>query len=255
MRYCILIFLIVTNLTVYSGEYPTPTFLLKQSGKCESLSVFDNGKIVTNKLTVGETFVRKDTQSEYVTETNSFLSLILASDLIVNIDENSEFKVHFSTVDILNHGSLPTKSVFTNKNHVTSLSSGSIDVINLTTNGSVLLQTPRVSMTLNRGKFRVIVQGKTTLVVCLEGSVILQKLAESKTVVVPESKFAHVTTYYSLTSKGTDVLNNGKPTATIKPIESDDLKKMGESFSELLKLSETVMFVEIDNKTIGVKIR
>lgn len=255
MKHFISIVLLFSCLTAFSATYPTPTYLLKSVGKTESVTLHDNGNISTNKVVAGETHVRENAQTDYNTQTNSSLSLLLGNELIVSLDENTEFKLHSSTVDILNRGSLPAASVFTNKNHVTSLMGGSADIINTSSNGTVLLQTPRVSMTIGKGKFRVIVQGKTTIVVALEGSVTLHKLVEPKSGVISDGKFAHVTTYYSLVSKGMDVLNNGKATATVKPIDDSDAKKMSESFNELLNLGSSVLFVEIDNKTVGVKIR
>lgn len=215
----------------------------------------DNGSISTNKLVVGETYIRENVQSDYNTQTNSSVSLLLGNETMVSLDENSEFKLHSSTVNVANRGSLPATSIFTDKNHVASLMNGSADIINTSSNGVFLLQTPRVSMTVGKGRFRVIVQGKTTIVVALEGSVALHKLVEPKSGVISDGKFAHVTTYYSLVTKGLDVLNNGKATATVKPIDDEDLKKMAESFNDLFLLGSSVMFVEIDNKTIGVKIR
>lgn len=255
MRHFILIALFFSCLTTIAAVYPTPTYLLKSAGKIEAVTLSDNGDIATNKLMVGETYVRENSQSDYNTHTNASLSLLLANETIVSLDENTEFKLHSSTVDIVNRGSLPSSSSFTNKNHVASLMGGSVDIINTSSNGTFLLQTPRVSMTVGKGKFRVIVQGKTTIVVALEGTVTLHKLVESKSGVISDGKFAHVTTYYSLVTKGVDVLNNGKATATVKPIDEEDSKKMTESFSDLLRLGSSVMFVEIDNKTVGVKIR
>lgn len=215
----------------------------------------DDGKISTNKLVVGTTHIRGNDQSDYNTSTNSSLTLMLADDVIVSLDENSEFKLHSSTVSVLNRGGLPSRSSFTNKNHTASLMSGSADIINMSSNGMFVLQTPRVTITVRQGKCRVIVQGKTTVVVTVEGIMLLHKLVEPKNGLVESGKYAHVTTYYSLLSKGMDTLNNGKATASVKPISEEDLKKMTDSFEELLKLGSSVMFVEIDNKSVGVKIR
>lgn len=255
MRHFILITLLLSCLTVYSGGYPTPTYLLKSSGKYESLTINDSGTITTNKIIVGETYVRGDSQSDYTTQTNSSVELLLANEVAIRVDENSEFKIHSSTVNVSNRGSLPSASIFTDKNHVTSLMGGSVDIINTSSNGIFVLQTPRVSMTVNRGKFRVIVQGKTTIIVCLEGSITLNKLVESNSSVLSAGKFAHVTTYYSLVTKGVDVLNNGKATATVKEIAPQDLSKMSAEFELFSKSAGEVLFVEVDNKTVGVKVR
>jgi hypothetical protein len=83
----------------------------------------------------------------------------------------------------------------------------------------------------------------------------LHKLVDPKDGLVDAGKYAHVTTYYSLLSKGMDTLNNGKATATIKQISIEDVKRVNDSFDELSRLGSNVIFVESDNKTIGVKIR
>jgi hypothetical protein len=255
MRYFILFVLLVSSLSVFAGGYPTPTYLLKSIGSPEMVTLSDSGKISTNKLVVGETHIRENAQSDYNTPTNSSMVLMLADDVIVSVDENSEFKLHSSTVNISNRGSLPSKSVFSDKNHVASLMSGTVDIINSSTNGVFLLQTPRVTITIRQGKCRVIVQSKTTVVVTIEGSMFLHKLVDPKDGLVDAGKYAHVTTYYSLLSKGMDTLNNGKATATIKQISIEDVKRVNDSFDELSRLGSNVIFVESDNKTIGVKIR
>lgn len=254
MRHLILIVLLFSCLTGFSTGFPAPVYLLKSTGTSEAVTFSDAGKISTNKLVVGETYIRENSQSDYNTKTNASLTLMLANEVIINLDENSEFKLHSSTVNVSNRGSLPSTSIFTDKNHVASLMAGAADIINTSSNGIFLLQTPRVSMTVGKGKFRVIVQGKTTIVVSLEGYVTLHKLVELKSVVIPEGKFAHVTTYYSLVNRGMDVLNNGKATATVKSIDAEDLKKMVDSFNDLSRLGSSVMFVEIDNRSVGVKI-
>lgn len=255
MKYFILLFLLVSCLSGFSGGYPTPIYLLKSTGLTEMVTLYDNGKITTNNLVIGETYVRENVQFDYNTGTNSSMVLMLADDVTVGLDENSEFKLHSSTINISNRGGMPVKSLFSEKNHVATLMSGTADIINTSSNGVFLLQTPRVSLTIHTGKCRVIVQGKTTVVVTLEGSVFLHKLVEPKDGIVSEGKYAHVTTYYSLVSKGVDTLNNGKATATIKSISSDDVKKMKDSFDELTKSMSSVIFVEIGDKSVGVKIR
>jgi hypothetical protein len=237
-----------------ADEVPSPSYILKTSGKVDRVVFYDSGKIETNNLIVGATYQYKDAQLDYITGTNSTLVMSLSDDVVLGVEENSELKIHTSTVDV-KQVSIPTKATLTNKNHVMSLMSGVVDVINISTNGMVLLQTPRVTIVVRQGKFRIIVQGKTTIVAAMEGVAVLQKLVDVKSGLVEAGKFAHVTTYYSLSNKGMDLANNGKATASIRPIETDDGKKMTDSFNETVKLHESFIYIVDGGKILGVKIR
>lgn len=252
---CIILFVLLffTYLGV-ADEIPSPSYILKTVGKVDRVVFYDSGKIETNNLVVGSTYQTKDAQLDYLTGTNSTLVLSLADDVVLGIEENSELKIHTSTVDI-KQVSIPTKASFTNKNHVMSLMNGVVDIINISTNGTVLLQTPRVTIVVRQGKFRIIVQGKTTIVAAVEGAAVLQKLVDAKSGLVESGKFAHVTTYYSLSNKGMDLANNGKATASIGTIELDDVKKMSDSFNEIVKLHDSFIYIVDGGKILGVKIR
>jgi hypothetical protein len=242
-------------LTGFCGGYPTPIYTLKSFGQTELVILKDSGEVSTNKLVVGETHVTRQAQADYNTYSNSFLTLAVANEVVIGLDENSELKLHSSTVNVQNRGGLPAKSIFTDKNHVMSLMSGAMDIVNTSSNGVVTVQTPRVSLTVKKGKHRIIVKGKTTIAVCLEGSMVIHNTIEGKSLELTSEKFAHVSTYQSLVSKGPDLLNNGKATAVIRTVSDDDNKRISETFVEMVKDNDSVMFVEVDNKTVGIKIR
>ena len=237
----------------FSAEVPSPVYVLRSIGKVDAVVFYDNGKIETNNPVVGVTYQPKDAQRDYLTLTNSSVLLSLSDDVSISIDENSEFKLHTSTVDV-GRPTIPSKAMFTNKNHVATLMSGTIDLINLSSNGSFLLQTPRVTLTIGRGKCRVIVQGKTTVIAVLEGNVTAHKLVNGKSATIESGKYAHITTYYSLVGKGMDLANNGKPTADIRSIEQDDNKKMTDTFGENEKLHGSFIYIVDGEKVMGVKI-
>lgn len=256
MRLITTFVLIISTYFGFAGGSSTPIYVLKTIGNVEGIVFYDSGKIETNNPISGMTYQPRDSQRDYVTGTNSSVVFSLADDVVVGIEENSEFKLHTSTVDVINNqGSPPSKAVFTNKNHVASLMNGMIDVINLSSNGVFLLQTPRVTITIKQGRCRVIVQGKTTIVASMEGSVILHKLVDANLSSVSQGKYAYVSTYYSLTGKGIDLMNNGKATAIVRPIDADDLKKMTDSFDENIKLHDGSIYIVDGNRIIGVKIR
>lgn len=255
MRRIILLGLVFFSYICFSAEVPSPTYLLKLNGKVDGVVFYDSGKIETNNLVVGMTYQPKDAQRDYTTGTNSSIMFSLVDDVVLNVEENSEFKLHTSTVNVNDRISIPIKPSFTNKNHVASLMNGTVDIINLSSNGTFLLQTPRVSMSINKGKCRVIVQGKTTIVAVLDGNVVLHKLVENKSVLVDTGKYAHVTTYYSLIGKGIDLTNNGKATADVRLIELGDIKKMSDSFGETEKLHDSFIYIAEGGRILGVKIR
>lgn len=241
--------------SVHSSEISSPIYVLKQSGTVENVIFYDNGKIKTNALDTGKTYSEGKCQLDYNTKSNSSVILAISDDVVVSLDESSEFKLHTFSVELGNGDSLPAKAKLSNKNIVATLMSGMVDVVNSSTNGQpVLLQTPRVTVVVGKGKTRVLVQGKTTIIAVIEGSSTLNKVVEGNKFVVPAGSFAHVTTYYSLSNKGIDLHNNGRPTATLKVISEEDLKRTGQNFSDMMSLSSGVMFSVIDKSVIGVKI-
>ena len=251
---CIILFVLLffTYLGV-ADEIPSPSYILKTVGKVDRVVFYDSGKIETNNLVVGSTYQVKDAQSDYITGTNASVVFSISDDVVLHVEENSEFKIHTSTAELA-AASIPMKAKFSNKNHAMSLMNGTVDIINFSTNGTFLLQTPRVSLTIKQGKYRVIVQGKTTVVAAIEGVAILHKLVDIKTGNVDAGKFAHITTYYSLLGKGMDLTNNGKATASIGTIEPDDMKKMSDSFDEVVKLHGSFIYIVDGGKILGVKI-
>lgn len=228
---------------------------LKQTGTVNNVIFYDDGKITTNNLILGNTYKYQKCQIDFETLTNSSFKLQFSDGTLISLTENSQLKLHDFSADIKNEGSFPSILKSDNQNYAFSLMTGILDVVNTSTNGTFMLQTPRVSMTLKTGKYRIVVQDKTTVLAVITGKAIIHRVIESKELTVTEGNFAHVSTYYSLSLKGMDTINNGKPTAVIKPIQLDDVKTITQSCDDLVSLSHEIIFALIDKKVIGIKIR
>jgi hypothetical protein len=171
------------------------------------------------------------------------------------MDENVQVKIHTSSITVDNLKDFPTIVKISNKILVCSLMNGVCDIINSDTNGSISIQTPRVPIVLKKGKYRIVVQGKTTVLAVIDGLATIHNTIESKSPIqITSGNFAHVSTYYSLSTKGLDTLNNGKATVSIKPIQADDLKKIQTSCDQLDVLKNNIVFCVIDKKIVGVKL-
>ena len=255
MRNIILSWALLLASSIYAAEIGSPFYPLSLLNNVENVVFYDDGKIHTNKLVISKTYQYEKCQLDFNTPTNSNIKLALADDVTIYLDENSQLKLHTFSVNLQNEGELPSLSKFSNKSYVFSLMGGAVDIINQSTNGSFILQTPRVTVSLKQGKYRIMVKDKTTIIVVLEGSAIANKVIESKEYIIEHGNFAHVSTYYSLSLKGMETLNNGKPTATTKPISPTDLEKMKVSFQELMDSRNTMLFSTINKEVVGIKLR
>lgn len=243
-------------LTISSFSQETISYYpLKQNGSVNNIVFYDDGKIVTNNINLGNTYKYEKCQIDFETSTNSVFKFQFSDGTLVSLAENSQLKLHNFFADIKNDTSSPSILKCDNQNYAFSLMSGILDVVNTSTNGVFMLQTPRVSMTLKNGKYRIVVQDKTTVIAVITGKAIIHKVIEGKEVNVVDGNFAHVSTYYSLSLKGMDTINNGKPTAVIKPIQIEDIKTITQSCDDLISLSNEIMFTLIDKKVVGIKIR
>lgn len=227
---------------------------LKQSGVVNNTIFYDDGKIVTNNIISGNTYKYEKCQIDFETTTNSTFKFQFSDGTLISLAENSQLKLHNFSADIKNNTSIPSILKCDNQNYAFSLMSGILDVVNTSTNGVFMLQTPRVSMTLKNGKYRVVVQDKTTVLAVITGKAIVHRVIESKELSVTNGNFAHISTYYSLSLKGMDTINNGKPTAVIKSIQPEDIKTIEQSCDDLMSLSNEMIFALIDKKVVGIKL-
>lgn len=241
-------FIIIT--AAHSVEIPSPIYVLNKSGSVAAIENTEQN-IKTNQFNLGKTY-KFTYGGELHTDTNSTTTMLISDFMAISIHESSDFRFHANTVDV-EFSTAPSKLNSKNKYNSFSLLSGSVDILNSSTNGITVIQTPRVVVNLKRGMFRVIVQGKITIVVVYEGIAVLNKVVEGKELILNPKTFAHVTTYVSLLNKGVDVLNNGMPTANVKDIPNGELLKFSEIHSELNKFLDSVFFADIDGIIVGIK--
>jgi len=251
------IILLILTLFISSvfAEQPLSYYPLHATGNVENTIFYDSSDIHTNQIVVGKTYQFDKAQIDFTTLTNTSLKLSFSDDTLISIEENTELKLHTYTTKLVNESETPVTVKSDNQNYIFSIMSGVIDVVNVSTNGTFLIQTPRVNITLKTGQYRILVQGKTTVIAVLSGTATIHKVIEGKEIKLESGNFAHVTTYYSLMTKGVDLMNNNKPTASIKKLSVEDVDKIKQSCEELSTLRQSMMFVLVDKKVVGVKIR
>ena len=178
--------------------------------------------------------------------------------IIVSVNESSKFNLSNFIIDCENLNSLPSVARISNYNYATDLSEGIVDVVIPEQNkdSKFTIHTPRVNLILGVGKFRIVVQGKTTIIAVLSGKAYAANLVESLKYEINEGKVATITTFVPLNKVGNDPyknINNNKPTASIKDILTDDLNDLTKNFNTLSNIKESVIFSVIDQKIIGIK--
>jgi len=189
---------------------------------------------------------------EFVVSSNSVHRLIFP-DTSIKIEEGSSVSLVNGQIIHLNKTSPPARAMLSERIMSFTVLDGSIDIVSLGVKAPLMVHTPRVTVLVKRANCRIIVQGKTTIVAVESGEVLLNKVVEGDKLPVKSGAYAHVTTYVSLSNKGMDTINNGRPTATIKEISQSEQLNLKESIIQLSKDYDSVFFATIRGEVIGIK--
>jgi hypothetical protein len=253
MKISILI-LILTVRCIFAQEIDVPFYILTPPINSEIVFLYDSGKIVTNSNKYGVTYSHQKCQLDFNTFTNGNLKMCFADGFVISLDENTQLKIHTAEAVKVNNTNIASVVRYSNQNYIFSLMSGVVDIFSESVTSKITIQTPRVSFILTSGKYRIIVDDKTTIIAVIDGKSTLSKVVETEEREIISGNFAHITTYYSLFSKGMPTPNSNRATSIIKPISTVDLDKMNVKFSDLKKLSADVIFVDVCESVHGIKI-
>ena len=252
----ILLLILILNVQhIFAQETTVPFYILTQPINAETVFLYDNGKITTNVNKIGVVYSHQKCQLDFNTYGNGNLKMCLSDGTIICLDENVQFKMHTIEATKVNNTNTASIVKYTNQNYIFSLMSGVVDIVSDTSGAKITFQTPRVSFTMIPGKYRVIVDDKITIIAVIEGKSVLNRIVESAEKEITAGNFSHVTTYYSLFTKGTPSPNSNRSTSIIKPISPDDLLKMKTKLSESTRLTDDIIFADVCGSIHGIKIR
>ena len=219
---------------------------------CFNLNADD---VPTSYFLDGKTLQSFETQIDYNTTNGVSQEMCFLNNVMVYVNENSQFSINQTYADY-ETPTLPSVIKLIKIKYTFSIMDGVVDIINDNTNNvdnNVVIHTPRINMTLNQGKFRVIADKDTTVVAVFNGSVDVLNVLEGKRVRILESNCGIITKHIPLSTKDANFYSVSKSTVSIKPIQVDDIDKLKITFSKLAESLKNVIFVVIDNKIYGVK--
>ena len=203
---------------------------------------FTNGVYVEN----GKTF-EVDKKIHEVNTTNSTDTLYFSNGLIVEVGTNTEFSINSFYQEVLNTNSSPEKLKSKTHNFASTLTKGII-VVNYDggdENSSCTISTPLADYELSKGTFVFQVEDNCSIVFSLDGSV---KASGGRDSVDTKAGYYAVARPNSIGVLEAKVFLN-----TDKTPQNASSKLILES-QEVMKIKNSVMFIKIDGKIVGVVI-
>lgn len=218
--------------------------LATQNSTCNLISSTTN---ILEKLEIGKTYRVESEVMEFNTKTNESVVLAFSTGLQVKINPESGFSIDSFNQSVINDKDPP--SVLNSEYSITSLSlmSGEIDLIcpNLNTNSQCILQTPLVNVNMAEGKLSIKSNPKYVILNAIEGRVSVVD-AKNKKTVIEAGNLGLIIPYPG---------RKGEIMVTQKPISLEELQEITASLNELSGIQKNVLFVVIDGKVIGIRLK
>jgi hypothetical protein len=232
---------------VYVYKAPLMGYNLIEQGKLDK----------TNVLAVGKTYSFPTESFEIMPPTNSDpVLLYFSNDLLVKIKGGAEFRVDGFSQNISNIESLPER-VKTGESLLNiSLMKGEAEfsINNSNTNSLTMLQTSLTSFGLPSGKYYVKAEEKMVLVYVVEGSADYYDNGTGDITKVSQGSVIGVIPFPEVGEEAKEQFGD-KMIKSIKKIKPEDLKKYTASVSSLSEISQGSMFIVVDKKPLGVRLK
>jgi len=220
------------------------------------IASFQPGEIVASEVYTNGVYCEKgktveiDKSIHEITPTNASSVLYFSNELIVKVNTNTDFTVNTFFQNILNTNSTPEKLKPSTHNFVGTLNKGTIIV---TYNGgdensSCVISTPFTDHELSKGTFYFQVIDNKVIVFTIDGSLKSSSNNSRSTSTTP--------TGYAVIAIQND--NNGildsKVSFYTDKVKQSVINNLTVESKEVTNLKNSIMFIRIDGKTVGVVI-
>ena len=216
----------------------------------------DTKSFITNGLEQFKTYEIDVNTFEITTKTNETVGLCFVNGNIVKVSENSEFRVDLMNVSLKNKTPYPSKVDIGTYSLNMSLMEGEgwFDVTS-SGNDQCLLQTPLVNLGLDTGKFYIQTTKNSVMVYVIEGNLGVYDNVNNKKEEIQSGNAVLIRPSPKLSPKQLELFAD-KMTTVIKKAKPETFKVHLETINQLKEAcTAELMFVHIDNKIIGVKIK
>lgn len=247
-RFMAFFMILLVGATMLSAEEFTTGGIFVQNATTNlSYTLLSKTTNLVEQIVVGKTY-RLDTDvMEVKTKVGESLSLALSTGLQLKVLPDSTFSIDSFNQLVVNDEGQP--STLKAEYAVTSLSlmDGEIELIcpKLDTNSQCILQTPLVNVNLAEGRLSIKANPKYVILNAIEGGVVVMDSKNKKTV-IDKGNLGLIIPY-----PGKD----GQIMVTQKAISPEELEKLTTALSDMAKTQKDVLFVVMDKKVVGVRLK
>jgi len=200
----------------------------------------------------GKTYSNDEASLEIITSTNATtgMDLQLSNGTLVRVNPGSEFRVDSFNQMVTNSDGQPETIKFSDYILNMAVMSGDAYVVSpphASPNTMVIVQTPLANLELLGGKYLIKSSQKYVIAYVIDGDIAVLDSKTNKKEVVSKGQMAFVVPVAFPTEL--------KLITTSKSIEPSELSKQLLAVKDLESSSNSVMFVVIDKKIVGVKVR
>lgn len=206
--------------------------------------VYTNGVYSENGKTI-----EIDKSFHEITPTTKPEMLYFSNELIAKVNTNSDFVINSFFQEILNTNKSPEKIKSTTHNFAATLNKGSIIVTYAggDENSSCVISTPFTDHELSKGTFYFQVADNKVIVFTLDGS--LKSSANNKNSATTQSGYALV----AVQNDGGGVLDS-KVSVYTDRVKPAIIEKLTAESKEVTSIKNSIIFIKINDKTVGVVI-
>jgi hypothetical protein len=215
----------------------------------------DKKTFVTNNLEVLKTHEIDVNTFEINTSTNQFVSLFFANNCIVNVRQNSEFRVDLFNMTLKNTNPYPSKITVDGYTLNLALMDGEayFSIIR-GTNDQFMLQTPLSNLGLDTGKYYIQSTKKAVVVYILDGALDVYDNVTNKKESIKSGNAVLIHQAAALSPKQMELFSD-KMVTNVKKAKADTFKPHLDVVNDMETIKNDVIFITVESKVIGVKIK
>lgn len=212
------------------------------------INLVGQSESIVNGAVIGKTYNPEDNMIEIITKTNQTMDLQLSTGTQIRVLPGSEFRVDAFNQMVQNVDNEPELVRYSDYLLNMSLMNGEAYIVNYSYNSPntmCILQTPLANLELNGGKYLIKANQKFVICYVVEGKVAILHPKTNKKEEVKQGQMAFVVPFPGESSV----------MITSKSTEPGELLKQINAIKEVESSKDSVMFIVIDKKVVGVKVK
>ena len=228
-------------------EFTTGGIYVQVASENQTCNFISKDTNFVEKIVVGKTYRIEADVMEFKTKATDSIDLALSTGLQIKVNPNTTFSIDSFNQLIVNDESQPAAIQAQYSVTALSLMDGEVELIapKFDTNSQCILQTPLVNVNVAEGRLVVKSNPKWVMLNAIEGGVTVVD-SKNKTTFIDKGQMGLIIQY-----PGRD----DQIMVTQKVISPDELDKMTASLNKLATHSKDVLFIVIDKRIVGVRLK